>query len=163
MPRRWVPAIPPDDTGVQAHGPLLLSEAPGIRAELDHVQAHAHPAGLMLHLNLHADGVPAQAAQRQLLDQPREPLDPAGGTADLGSQPVLHVTINDLADQVHAKQRSVRTHQDKSTGEVRLAMHARYWIAELPADAQVRLSISWPRAGLPHAEHTLTLLGNAGH
>ncbi|MCI2238027.1 hypothetical protein MO973_38220 [Paenibacillus sp. TRM 82003] len=71
---------------MQAHGPLLLSEAPGIRAELDHVQTHAHPAGLVLHLDLPADGVPAEAAQRQLLDQPREPLDAEGGATTTRSR-----------------------------------------------------------------------------
>ena len=143
MSRRWVPAIPPEDTGVPVHGPLLLAQAPGIRAELDHVQAHAQPAGLMLHLKLHADGIHAEAAKRQLLEGPRQALDPAGGKP-VGSQPVLRVKLNDLADQVHPKTSSTHGYEDAATGEAHFAMEASYWIDELPAGGRVHLSVTWP-------------------
>ncbi len=111
----------------------------------------------MLHLHLRADGVHAEAAHRQTSDLPREPLDPSGGTVP-GSHPVLHVKLNDLADEVHPRQRAVRAHADESTGEVRFVVDARYWIAELPEGDQVHLTFSWPQAGLPETSHSLTLV-----
>ncbi|WP_432548637.1 hypothetical protein [Kineococcus sp. SYSU DK004] len=156
MPRRWVPAIAPDDVGIPAHGPLLLSHATGIRAELDHVQAHARPAGLMLHLRVHADGVHAEAARRQVIDGPRQALDPAGGGVP-GSEPVLRVALNDLSDQVQAKTVSTHTFEDTATGEVHFAMEASYWVDELPADSRMHLNITWPQAGLPETAHTIVL------
>ena len=157
MPRRWVPTIVPDDVGVPVHGPLLLSQAPGITAALAHVQAHTDPAGLMLHLHLSATGVHAEAAKRQMLDKPCEPLDPGGAKAEQGSEPVLHVQLNDLADRVPIKQASVRTHEDSATGELHFSLEANYWIGELPEDRQVRVSTSWPQTGLPEVEHLLVL------
>ncbi|WP_432482916.1 hypothetical protein [Kineococcus esterisolvens] len=154
MPRRWVPAIPPSDAGAAVHGPLLLSQAPGIRAELDHVQAHAQPAGLMLHLR--ADGTRTQSTPRHLLDDPRADASSVGG-GPAGSKPVLRVALNDLADQVQPKTSSIRTFEDTATGEARFTMEASYWIDEVPADGRVHLTISWPRAGLPEAAHTLVL------
>ncbi|NAZ84990.1 hypothetical protein [Kineococcus indalonis] len=156
MPRRWVPATAPLDAGVLVHGPVLLSHAPGIRAELDHVRAHARPAGLVLHLRLHAEGVHAEAARREVVDGPRQPLDPDGGKA-AGSELVLRVAVGDLADQVHATTSSTRTREDSATGEVRFTVEARYWIDELPADGRAHVSVAWPQAGLPGATHTLVL------
>ncbi|NYD23306.1 hypothetical protein [Kineococcus aurantiacus] len=156
MPRRWVPAIAPDDTGVPAHGPLLLSQASGIRAELDHVQAHARPAGLMLHLRLHADGPRAETARWQMIDGPRQKLDPAGGKPP-GSEPVLRVALNDLADQVHAKTTSMHTFEDTTTNEVRFVLESSYWINELPVDGRMHVSFTWPQTGLSDAAHTLVL------
>ncbi|WP_337063127.1 hypothetical protein [Kineococcus sp. G2] len=153
MPRRWVPAIPPDDTGVLVHGPLLLSQEPGIRAELDHVQAHGQPAGLMLHLHLHLH---AETAARHLPAGPRVDSNSVGVGAE-GSKPVLRVALNDLADQVHPKTYSTRTFEDTATGEARLTMQVSYWIDELPADGRAHLSISWPQAGLPETARTLVL------
>jgi hypothetical protein len=157
VPRRWVPTIAPDDAGVPVHGPLLLSQAPGISAALADVRAHADPVGLMLQLDLDADGVHAEAAARQMLDQPREPLDAGGAKAEQGSEPVLHVELNDLADRVPTKQSSVRTHEDSATGEFRFSLQASYWIGELPEDRRVRVTISWLQAGLPEMEHVLVL------
>ncbi|NAZ81886.1 hypothetical protein GTR02_08645 [Kineococcus sp. R8] len=152
-----MPTIVPNDVGVAVHGPLLLSQAPGIRVALSHVQAHAHPVGVMLHLHLSADGVQAEAAKRQMVDKPREPLDPAGAKADYGSEPVLHVQLNDLADRVPFKSCSVSTHDDPVSGDVHVDLEASYWIGELPADGRVRVRTSWPQAGLPHVEHLLVL------
>ncbi|WP_432496781.1 hypothetical protein [Kineococcus gypseus] len=157
MKRRWVPAPAPRDAGARVHGPLLLGEAPGIRAELDHVQAHAEPAGLALHVLVRAEGVQAEAARRQVSAEFREPLDPAGGRPDLGSRPVLRVAIGDLDDEVHPAPWAVRTHEDRATGEVRFSMEGRCWVDELPADGRVRVSVSWRQAGLPESHRTLVL------
>lgn len=155
MPRRWVPTTVPDDAGVRVHGPLLLSQAPGIGAALARVQAHADPVGLTLHVHLSAHGVHAEAAKRQMLDKPREPLDRGGAKAEQGSEPVLHVQLNDLADRVPLKESSVRTHEDTATGEVHFSLEASYWIGELPEDRRVRVNSSWLQAGLPEVEHVL--------
>ena len=152
--RRWVPATAPQDAGVLVHGPLLLAQAPGVSIRLEHVRAHRD--GVMLHLLLHASGVHAEAAKRQMIDKPREPLDPDGGRADLGSQLVLHVELNDLSDRVHHQQRGGHYSED-STGEAHFTMDADYWIDELPHDGRMRLTTSWVQVGLPEASTLLML------
>lgn len=149
MPRRWVPAVPPQDAGVLAHGPLVFGQAPGITVGLHHVQAHEH--GVMLHVLLRANGVPAEAAKRQMIDKPNEPLDPDGAKADLGSRPVLHVELNDLSDEVHPQR--WRT----GYGDDRFEVEARYWISELPGDGRLQVTTSWAQAGLPRTSTVLVL------
>ena len=153
-----MPTIVPDDTGVPVHGPLLLSRAPGIRAVLTQLRAHADPPGLMLHLHLTAVDVHAEAATRQVVDDtPRRLPHLDGGSEDPGPGPVLHVRVDDVAASVPAGARSVRTFQDTSTGEARFSWEATYWIPQLPTEGRIHLRIRWPQAGLPEAEHTLVL------
>ena len=141
MRRRRQPAAPPEDAGVLAHGPVLLSRGPGTSAELHHLQAHAR--GLMLHLVLRADGVYAEAAKRQLMPRRTAAPDVASPAVAAGSQPLLHIEMDDLADQVPLQQSGAHGTDDS------FEMEARFWISELPRDGRVAVAVQWPRAGLP--------------
>lgn len=142
---RWPPGMPPEELGAVVHGPVLLSRAPGIVAGLRCVVAH--PGRLLLPLVVRAEGVQAEAAGRQTFHDGL-PLGEVGG-----SQPQLHVTVDEMSGYADASATQC------SGGGDAFSLDADYWITHHPRDGRLHVSIAWPEAGLPETSTVLVLEG----
>ncbi|GAB4079428.1 hypothetical protein GCU67_03425 [Modestobacter muralis] len=151
MPRlRWPSApTPRDELGVVVHGPVVLARSPGITAALRHVLAH--PDGLHLPLVVRADGVQAEAAGREL-DRHRVTA-PARGA--VGTDPWTGLLLTVGADGEERTADPGRSHSSARPDS--FESETSYWIGRLPADGRLRLTVSWPQAGLAEATTVLQL------
>ena len=154
---RWPLERPPDDElGVVVHGPVLLARSPGIAAGLRCV--FAYPSGLQLPLVLRAEGVQAEAANR---DRYAPGLGERSGRAWRGAPwagPVLVAGAN-------GEERTVVPGASTSGGGRMFGgagdsyrFDGLYWIRHLPTDNMLRLTVAWPEAGLAETTTVLDLV-----
>lgn len=162
---QWPAQRPPHELGAIAHGPLILAHATGISAGLRCV--FAHPQGLHLPLAFRAQGVRIHDATAwsygKLRRYPsgsfvarqgtfRTQADEADSTPYSEPRVVVEVNgISGLATTTGALHASDDDHV--------WARDADYWIDELPHDALLRITLSWPQAGLSETRSDLTLTG----
>jgi len=138
--------VPPDGLAPVVHGPVVLGRAPGIAVGLRCI--FGYPQGLSLPMVLRARGVQAEAASRLTFPAPGRSL-PEAGEPELG--PLLTVEV-DGAGQVLRP-----SSEESSGGGDAFDLEAAYWVAGLPSDGRLRLTVAWPRAGLPETGVLLTL------
>ena len=143
----WTPVELPERLGVVAHGPALLAQAPDIAAGLRCVWAR--PEGLLLPVVVQARGVHADAASRQTFG-----ADPGPDAVDLvGSAVRVVARVGDREVELDA------THGTASAGEDDFTTEAAYWVAGVPDDGLLHLTVAWPEAGLPETTTALRLQG----
>ncbi|MFD0483021.1 hypothetical protein ACFQ46_10480 [Kineococcus sp. GCM10028916] len=143
---RWPPAVEPDELGAGVHGPVVLARSPGIVAGLRCVFAYTD--GVSLPFVLRAEGVQAEAANRQSFSG-QTSLDEIGpGTS---SWPSVAVQIGDHEGLVDASQAGGSSSDDVYD------LDANFWIDALPADGRVVVTVSWVQAGLAESRTELRL------
>lgn len=154
---QWPAQLPPHELGAIAHGPLILAQAPGITAGLRCV--YAHPSGLHLPLVLRASGEHIRDATAWNPGTLRRY--PSGSFAEREnsqhgytpySEPQLIVEVNGTRG-VATTTGALHASDDDQVW----ARDAAYWIDDLPRDGLLRITLSWPQAGLPQTRSELTL------
>jgi hypothetical protein len=138
--------------GVLVHGPAVVARSTGIVAAVRCI--FASPGGLEIDLVLRAIGVQAEAAGRQSFGGHVPHMPPAGetiGTWRGGSEPVLLVEVNGRRATAYPSEQGSSGGEDHFDSEMSVA------IPELPSDGLIKLSVSWPEAGLAEGSVTLTL------
>jgi hypothetical protein len=146
---RWPGATIPDELGVIVHGPVILARAAGIVAGLRCV--FAHTGGLYLLFTLHATGVQAEAANRQIFSRHAVALQEVGpGTSSL---PLLHIDVDDQSGGADASQATTSGSDDAFN------MNAGFWVDRIPTDGRLGITVVWPQAGLLETRTELMLEG----
>ena len=140
---RWPALLPPAELGVVVHGPAILGRSPGIVAGLRCV--FAQPGGLLLPVVIRAAGVQADAARRRI--EPRSVRD------ESGSEPRLWAEIDGKSGVADAHQASASASEDDYESS------PWYWLGAVPLNRRLRLTVSWPEAGLRESSTDLTLTG----
>lgn len=126
----WPDGPMPKDLGAVVLGPVLLGRASGVAVGLRCV--FAHPTGLHLPLVLVATGGDADRANR-------------ASFPSRDSAPTFR-----LLAEANGKHGPVDQWRQESQGwDGHFAMRADYWVAELPHDRVLALTVAWPEIGLP--------------
>lgn len=121
----------------------------------------AHPGGLEIDLVLRAVGVQAEAAARQTFHehvQKAETLDATKPVWRGPSEAVLLVEVDGRRATAYPHEQSSSGGEDQFDSELRVAIDA------LPSDGLIKITASWPQAGLAEGSVTVNLesLDNLG-
>ncbi|WP_380158013.1 hypothetical protein [Kineococcus sp. R86509] len=143
---RWPPAVEPDELGAIVHGPVVLARSPGVVAALRCV--FAHTGGLSLPFVLRAEGVQAEAANRQSTSHRLALEDIGPGTF---SEPRVVVRVGEAEGLADASQAT------SSGGDDAYDLDANFWIDALPTDGRIVVTVSWVQAGLAESRTELRL------